>query len=156
MWFYHIQAAATFLINTSLPANFFCLFLPHPNGWSLATVKFWVGVMHTAQSRSIRRKRREHCSWEFRWHWVIIPHNRNGTSFKCSWATELNPKTKNVGTSRVIPNFQSFSTAELQRYLHTAAHLFYMYTHLQKSTFWECNSVPGISFNPIEKLLYNL
>lgn len=46
-----MQAAETFLINTSLLSNFFCLFLPHPNGWSPASIKFGVRVMITVQPK---------------------------------------------------------------------------------------------------------
>lgn len=73
MWFYHIQAAETFLINTSLPSNFFCLFLPHPNGWSLAMIKFWVGVMITVQSQH-HEENEESTIKNSDDNWVI-PHN---------------------------------------------------------------------------------
>lgn len=46
-----MQAAETFLINTSLLSNFFCLFLPHPNGWSPASTKFGVRVMIIVQPK---------------------------------------------------------------------------------------------------------
>lgn len=63
MGFYHIHAAAgTFLINTSLPTDFFCLCIPHPNGWSLAVTKFWVRVIIIIQPQRISRKMKtKHC-----------------------------------------------------------------------------------------------